>query len=130
MEAKAAVAHRSAHQRHHRTQSVLRRRPPHPARLTGDGKIALSHTFVAPAFTEDKKCRCDVKFVNCLVRKNRSLSMSKKDDELKVTDGSYNLPCVEVICVACQTDEGMGRLENQENSGCTTCRRDQDFHHR
>ncbi len=23
--------------------------------------------------------------------------MSKKDDELKVTDGAYNLPCVEVI---------------------------------
>jgi hypothetical protein len=30
------------------------------------------------------------------VQKNRTLSMSKKDDELKVTDGAYNLPCVEV----------------------------------
>ena len=90
VEAKAAVAHRSAHQRHHRTQSVLRRRPPHPARLTGDGKIALSHTFVAPVFRTDK-------FVKWLVRKNRALSMSKKDDELKVTDGAYNLTCVEVI---------------------------------
>ena len=97
VETKSAVAHRSAHQRHHRTQSVLRRRPPHPARLTGDGKIALSPTFVAPVFTADKKCLCDVKFVNCLVRKNRALSMSKKDDELKVTDGAYNLPCVEMI---------------------------------
>ena len=43
---------------------MLRRRPPHPARLTGDGKIALSRTFVAPAFTADKKSHCDVKFVN------------------------------------------------------------------
>ena len=92
-----SVTHRSAHQRHHRTQSVLRRRPPHPARLTGDGKITLSRTFVAPAFTGDKKSHCDVKFVKWLVRKNRALSMSKKDDELKVTDGVYNLPCVEVI---------------------------------
>jgi hypothetical protein len=116
------------HQRNHRTHSVLKRRPAHPARLTGDGKIALSRTLVAPAFTTDKKSRCDVKFVNWLVRKNRALSMSKKDDELKVTDGAYNLSCVEVICVACQTDAGMGRRENQENSGCTSCRRDQDFH--
>ena len=57
----------------------------------------MSRTFVAPAFTADEKCRCDVKFVNWLVRKNRALSMSKKDDELKVTDGAYTLPCVEVI---------------------------------
>ena len=41
--------------------------------------------------------RCDVKFATCLVRKNRTLSMSKKDDELKVTDGEYTLPRVEVI---------------------------------
>jgi hypothetical protein len=76
---------------------VLRRRAPYPARLTGDGKIALSHTFVDPAFAGDKKSLCDVKFVKWLVRKNRDLSMSKKDDELKVTDGVYNLPCVKVI---------------------------------
>ena len=96
--AKAAVAHRSADQHHRRrTQSVLTRRPPHPARLTGDGKIALSLTFVDPVFTADKKSLCDVKFVNWFVRKNRTLSMSKKDDELKVTDGTYNLSCVEVI---------------------------------
>ena len=65
-------------------------------------KIALPHTFVAPVFTEDKKSGCDIKFVKWFVRKNRSLSMSKKDDELndfveEVTDGTYNLPCVEVI---------------------------------
>ena len=90
-------------------------RPPHPTRLTGDGKIVLSHTFVAPPFTTDKKSRCDVKFVNWLV--------------LKVTDGPYNLSCVEVICVVCQTDSDMGRRENEENSGCTNCRRDQDSHH-
>ncbi len=62
----------------------------------------MSHTFVVPAFTTDKKSRCDIKFVKWLVRKNRALSMSKKDDELndfvdEVTDGAYNLPCVEVI---------------------------------
>jgi len=77
---------------------VLRRRPP----LTGDGRIALSHTFVAPAFTTDKKSHCDIKFVKWFVRKNRVLSMSKKDDELnefidEVTDGEYNLSCIEVI---------------------------------
>jgi hypothetical protein len=65
-----------------------------------DGRIALSHTFVTPAFTVDKKSRChsDIKFVKWLVRKNRALSMSKKDDELndfvdEVTDGAYNLLC-------------------------------------
>ncbi len=65
-----------------------------------DGRIALSHTFVAPAFTADKKSRCDIKFVKWLIRKNRPLSMSKKDDELndfEVTDGAYNLPCLEVM---------------------------------
>ena len=40
--AKTAVAHRSADQHHlHRTQSVLTRRPPHPARLTGALKQKL-----------------------------------------------------------------------------------------
>ena len=33
-----------------------------------DGRIALSHTFVAPTFTSDKKSRCDIKFVNTQVR--------------------------------------------------------------
>ena len=52
--------------------------------------------------------------------------MSKKDDELndfvdEVTDGEYNLSCVEVIFQACQTDTDMGRRENSENSGCTCC---------
>ena len=61
----------------------------------------MSHTFVAPAFI-DKKSRCDIKFVKWLVRKNRPLCMSKKDDELndfvdEVTDGAYNLSCLEVI---------------------------------
>jgi hypothetical protein len=41
-EIKATVAHRSADQRHRRrTQSVLTRRPPHPARLTGALKQKL-----------------------------------------------------------------------------------------
>ena len=66
-----------------------------------EGSIALSRTFVAPASTDKKKSRCDIKFVKWLVRKNRALSMSKKDAELndfidEVTDGSYNL-CKEVI---------------------------------
>jgi hypothetical protein len=40
--AKAAVAHRSEDQHHRRqTQSVLTRRPPHPARLTGALKQKL-----------------------------------------------------------------------------------------
>ena len=47
-----------------------------------DGRNALSRTFVAPAFTTDKKSRCDIKFVRWLVRKNRALPMSKNDDEL------------------------------------------------
>jgi hypothetical protein len=47
--------------------------------------------------SQTKKSRCDVKFVKWLVRKNRALSTSKKDDELKSTEGAYNLPCVEVI---------------------------------
>ena len=69
---------------------------------TVDGSIALSRTFVAPAFTSDKKSRCDIKFVKWLVRKNRALTMSKKDDELnefidEVTDGAYTLSCLEVI---------------------------------
>jgi hypothetical protein len=64
---------------------------------TADGRITLSHTFVTPSITTDKKSHCDIKFVKWFVRKNRTLSMSKKDDELndfvdKVTDGPYNLP--------------------------------------
>ena len=100
--AKAAVAHRSAPQRHRRTPSVLTKRAPAPSPDTVGGRIALSHTFVGNAFTEEKKCSCDMKFVKWIVRKNRALTMSKKDDELndfvdEVTDGVYNLPCVEVI---------------------------------
>ena len=69
--------------------------------------------------------------------------MSKNHDELnefidKVTDGAYNLPCVEVIfkfvkqtrSYVRSVDAAMGRRENQENSGCTSCRRDQDLHRR
>jgi hypothetical protein len=60
-----------------------------------DGRIALSHTFVVPVFTVDKKSHCDIKFIKWLVRKNRALSMSKKGDELndfvdEVTYGVYN----------------------------------------
>jgi hypothetical protein len=36
-----------------------------------DGRIALSHTFVAPAFTTDKKSLCDIKFVKWLVRNSQ-----------------------------------------------------------
>ena len=81
-EAKAAVAHRSAPQRHRRTPSVLTKRAPAPSPDAVGGRIALSRTFVAPAFKADKNSRCDIKFVKWLVRKNRALSMSKKDDEL------------------------------------------------
>ena len=53
-------------------------------------------------WSDKQKSRCDIKFVKWLVRKNRDLSMSKNDDELnefidEVTDGTYNLSCVEVI---------------------------------
>ncbi len=36
-----------------------------------DGRIVLSHTFVAPVFTADKKSRCDIKFVKGLVRNSQ-----------------------------------------------------------
>jgi len=66
-----------------------------------DGSAVVSRKVVAPAFTAEKKARCDVKFVKWLVRKNRALTISKKDAELKefideVSDGAYNLPCREV----------------------------------
>jgi hypothetical protein len=66
-------------------------------------RIVLSHIFVTPDFTVDKKSRCDIKFVKWIVQKNRTLSMSKNDcDELnelidEVTHATYNLPCVDVI---------------------------------
>ena len=47
-----------------------------------DGRITLSHTFVTHDFTTEKKCICDIKFVRWLLRKNRTLSMFKNDDEL------------------------------------------------
>ena len=74
-----------------------------------DGSMALGHTWQhglgsqhAPAFTAEKKARCDMKFVKWLVRKNRALTMAREDDELnefmnEVTDGAYSLPCYEVI---------------------------------
>ena len=101
METKAAVAHRSAHQCHRRTQSVLTKRAPATSPDAVGGRIALSRTFVAPAFKSEVSL-CDLKFVKWLVRKNRALPMSKNDDEVnefidEVTDGAYNLPCVEVI---------------------------------
>ena len=45
-EAKAAVAHRSAPQRHRRTPSVLTKRAPAPSPDAVGGRITLSHTFV------------------------------------------------------------------------------------
>ena len=66
--------------------------------------------------------------------------MSKNDDELnefidEVTDGAYNLPCVEVIFKLVKRMQPWpmvddSRRENQENSGWTSCRRDQDLHRR
>jgi len=86
--------------------------------------MALSRTFVAPAFTVDKKSRCDIKFVRWLVRKNRALSMTKKDHELndfvdEVTDGAYNLPCVEVIfkLESCHAREDETHSEGQDTDG-------------
>lgn len=52
-EAKAAEAHRSVNQRHSRTQSVLTKRAPASLPDAVGGRIALSRTFVAPAFTEE-----------------------------------------------------------------------------
>jgi hypothetical protein len=67
-----------------------------------DGSMALGRTCNAPAFTAEKKARCDMKFVKWLVRKNKALTMAREDDELnefmnEVTDGAYSLPCYEVI---------------------------------
>jgi hypothetical protein len=67
-----------------------------------DGSMALARTCNAPAFTAEKKARCDMKFVKWLVRKNRALTMAREDDELnefidEVIDGAYTLPCYEVI---------------------------------
>ena len=67
-----------------------------------DGRMVLSRTFNAPAFTAEKKALCDMKFVKWLVRKSRALTMGRQDDELnefieEVTDGAYTLPCYEVI---------------------------------
>jgi hypothetical protein len=50
-EVKSAVANRRAHQRHGLTQSVLTNLVPVSSPDTVGGRIALSHTFVAPAFT-------------------------------------------------------------------------------
>jgi hypothetical protein len=76
------------------------------------GLHCLTHSSL---LLSQEKSHCDIKFVKCLVRKNRALSMSKNDDESiglcpcpknddelnefidEVTDGTYNLPCVEVI---------------------------------
>ncbi len=96
------------------------------------GLHCLAHSSL---LLSQEKSRCYIKCVKWLVRKNRALSMSKNDDELnefidEVTDGAYSLPCVEVIFKPCQEDTAMGRRENQENSGCTSCRRDQDLHRR
>jgi hypothetical protein len=50
-EVKEEVTHRSVHKRHHRTQSVLKKRGPAPSPDAVGGRIALSRTFVAPPFT-------------------------------------------------------------------------------
>jgi hypothetical protein len=42
-----------------------------------DGSMALGRTCNAPAFTAEKKARCDMKFVKWLVRKNRALTMAR-----------------------------------------------------
>ena len=60
---------------------MLTKRAPAPSPDAVGGRIALSRTFVAPAFTAEVSL-CDLKFVKWLVRKNRALSMSKNDDEL------------------------------------------------
>jgi hypothetical protein len=45
-----------------------------------DGSIALSGTFVAPASTDKKKSRCDIKFVKWLVRKNRACNVMLSEE--------------------------------------------------
>jgi hypothetical protein len=67
-----------------------------------DGRMVLSRTFNPHDFTSEKKALCDMKFVKCLVRKSRALTMGSQDDELngfieEVTDGEYTLPYCEVI---------------------------------
>ena len=50
--------------------------------LSPDIRTRPISKFVAPGCTSGKKSLFDIKFVKWLVRKNRSLSMSKNDDEL------------------------------------------------
>jgi hypothetical protein len=42
-----------------------------------DGRGAPQHKVVAPAFTKGKTGCCDVKFVKCLVHKNKSLTIQE-----------------------------------------------------
>ena len=107
-----------------------------------DGSMALGRTCNAPAFTAEKKARCDMKFVKWLVRKNRALTMAREDDELnefidEVNDGDVKqmqawgdtrIKKIRSDLEACETDAGMGRHENKENSASSCCRGDQDFH--
>ena len=95
------------------------------------GLHCLAHSSL---LLSQQKSRCYIKFVKWRVRKNRALSMSKNDDELnefidEVTDGVQPALCRSDL-QTCQADSAMGRRENQENSGCTSCRRDEDLHRR
>jgi type I site-specific restriction endonuclease len=86
-----------------------------------DGRMVLSRTFNAPAFTAEKKALCDMKFVKWLVRKSRALTMGRQDDELnefieEVNDGAYTLPCYEVILKLVKQMQAWGdaRIDWQE----------------
>ena len=69
-----AVPRRSAHMGHCRTQSDAVRATKKSSTPVASGTTAEKGAGDAPAFTAEKKARCDIKFVKWLVR--------KKDDEL------------------------------------------------
>ena len=62
----------------------------------------LAHVSLLLSLTKRSLAVTSSLSIKCLARKNRALSMSKKDAELnefidEVSDGAYNLPCKEVI---------------------------------
>ena len=92
----------------------------------------LSHSSL---LLSQQKSRCYIKFVKWRVRKNRPLSMSKKDDELndfvdEVTDGAYNLPCLEVIMKVVKQMEAWGDERIKKIVAALAAERNEAFHRR
>jgi hypothetical protein len=69
-EAKAAVAHRSVHQRHHRTQSVLKKLAPAPSPDAVGAKKARTSTIAGRSRWED----CIVSHIRRFCFHSRSLA--------------------------------------------------------